>query len=126
VKTRVGAYVRTALGNLGYAALILKIFSAEFAKIGLLYTIVAMLLLIISVMRRKRSDDDFEDSNQPSSSTSNDSSNRRRRVVSTTTIVEGERIFGRSFRTSGDIVVILGLILVSLNIAALVLVLTLS
>ncbi|ORY76571.1 hypothetical protein BCR35DRAFT_121147 [Leucosporidium creatinivorum] len=54
-----GAYVRTALGNFGYALLILKVFNKEFARIGLLYVILAVLLLLISYRRSRRSDHDF-------------------------------------------------------------------
>ncbi|GAA5824301.1 hypothetical protein JCM10212_006694 [Sporobolomyces blumeae] len=56
-----GAYERAALGNLGYALLVLKIFNPDFAKIGLLYVILSILILLIAQYRRRRSDHDFAD-----------------------------------------------------------------
>ncbi|KAM0747516.1 hypothetical protein T439DRAFT_292826, partial [Meredithblackwellia eburnea MCA 4105] len=96
-----GAYVRTALGNYGYAMIVLKIFSAEFARIGLLYVILASLLLLTSLKRKQRSDDDLAD-------------NFKSSLPSTQVSQDGKRIWGRPFKTSGVVVVLIGVVCVGL------------
>ncbi|KAI5477460.1 D-lactaldehyde dehydrogenase [Pseudohyphozyma bogoriensis] len=93
-----GAYVRTALGNFGYALIILKVFTPEFAKIGLLYVILSSLLLIVSSVRAKRSDHDFADIYRPTTSIVRDDP--------ASVLEPGPRIWGRPFRTSGYVVVL--------------------
>ncbi|GAA6018675.1 hypothetical protein JCM11491_001256 [Sporobolomyces phaffii] len=111
-----GAYERSALGNLGYALLVLKIFNPDFAKtsVGLLYVILSILLLLIAQYRRRRSDDDFADMNRP---------------ASTWDLHElpkaSERIWGREFRTSGDMVILIVLTCTALYVAMFVLILKL-
>ncbi|GAA6018328.1 hypothetical protein JCM10207_000807 [Rhodosporidiobolus poonsookiae] len=109
-----GAYTRTALGNLGYALLVLKIFTPEFAKIGLIYVILAILMLIVAQMRRKRSDHDFADMFRPSGP----GASKQKKA--------SERLWGREFRTSGDVVVLVGCLCTGLYIALFVLVMRLS
>lgn len=101
-----GAYVRTALGNFGYALIILKVFSTEFAKIGLLYVILAVLLLLVSLHRAKRSDADFADIYKPAPADT---------IASA--IDPSPRIWGRPFRTSGQVVVLVGIVVVGLYAA---------
>ncbi|GAA5933830.1 hypothetical protein JCM3775_000298 [Rhodotorula graminis] len=100
-----GAYTRTALGNLGYALVVLKIITAEFARIGLMYVILAMLVMLIGQLRRRRSDHDFADSHRPAT----DPQAAAARA--------NDRLWGRDFRTSGDVVVLLGLVCAALYIA---------
>ncbi|GAA5838995.1 hypothetical protein JCM9279_002561 [Rhodotorula babjevae] len=99
-----GAYTRTALGNLGYALIVLKIFTAEFARIGLMYVILAMLVMLIGQLRRRRSDHDFADSHRPA-------------TAAQAAARANDRIWGREFRTSGDVVVLLGIVCAALYIA---------
>lgn len=49
-----GAYIRTALGNLTFALVILKLFDRNFAKIGLLYVVLAAIFIVISIGRRAK------------------------------------------------------------------------
>ncbi|GAA5942504.1 uncharacterized protein JCM15063_000018 [Sporobolomyces koalae] len=116
-----GAYERAALGNLGYAVLVLKIFDRDFAKIGLLYVILSILLLLISQVRRRRSDHDFADVNRPplAEPVVEDGTSERPKAA----IVD--RIWGREFRTSGDMVVLIALACSALYIAIFVLILKL-
>ncbi|BGP11102.1 hypothetical protein JCM10049v2_007001 [Rhodotorula toruloides] len=108
-----GAYTRAALSNLGYALLVLKIFSHEFARIGLIYAIMSMLLLVIVQYRRRRSDHDFADIHRPE--------------MNTPTVVKAsERIWGREFRTSGDVVVLLGVVCTALYMALFALIMQLD
>lgn len=105
-----GAYVRAALGNLGYALIILQVFSVEFAKIGLIYVVLAVLLLLISFYRGRRSDHDFADIYRPVYTiVPNDPTSALAPV--------GPRLWGRPFRTSGDFVVLVGMVVTGLYLA---------
>ncbi|GAA5964479.1 hypothetical protein JCM21900_002390 [Sporobolomyces salmonicolor] len=110
-----GAYERTALGNLGYALIVLKIFDPDFAKIGLLYVILSILLLLIAQYRRRRSDHDFADINFPHPLSNSPTQPAK----------ASERLWGRAFRTSGDMVVLIGIACTVLYIALLVLIMRL-
>ncbi|GAA5896375.1 hypothetical protein JCM5296_002715 [Sporobolomyces johnsonii] len=110
-----GAYERTALGNLGYALIVLKIFDPDFAKIGLLYVILSILLLLIAQYRRRRSDHDFADINRPQLPPNSPTQPAR----------ASERLWGRAFRTSGDMVVLIGIACTVLYIALFVLIMRL-
>ncbi|SCZ94695.1 BZ3500_MvSof-1268-A1-R1_Chr12-3g04051 [Microbotryum saponariae] len=155
---RTGAYTRTALGLFDYALLILKIFSAEFAKIGLLYVILGTLILLIGYHRARRGDVDFADEyrtsptttiSPPSTSAETSKTPEPRTAPSephpdanpeplNTTqaaIVAsapphvahavGPKLWGRPFRTSGDVVVVLCLVCVVLYAAIFALVMEL-
>jgi len=99
-----GAYARTALGNLGYSAVVLKLFDKRFYRIGLLYVILAVLLFILSIVRRRHSRHDFSDIYADSG-----------RFDGEHAVNQGDdrkpsqhkRIFGRPFVTAGWVVVIL-------------------
>lgn len=52
-RTFEGAYIRTALGQLSFALIILKIFSREFLPIGTVFTIQGFVILVIGLYRRK-------------------------------------------------------------------------
>ncbi|KAM0749321.1 hypothetical protein T439DRAFT_327041 [Meredithblackwellia eburnea MCA 4105] len=106
-----GAYIRTALGNYGYALLILKVFSAEFARIGLLYVILATLLLLLSLKRKRRSDHDFADQYKTSLPPRAE---------------DGSRIWGRPFQTSGEVVLTIGVATAGLIVALFVSVMRLT
>lgn len=53
-RTFEGAYIRTALGQLSFALVILKIFSREFLPIGTVFTIQGFVILVIGLYRRKK------------------------------------------------------------------------
>ncbi|CUA77965.1 hypothetical protein RSOLAG22IIIB_12945 [Rhizoctonia solani] len=103
-RTFYGAYARTALGNLGYSAVVLKLFDKRFYRIGLLYVILAVLLFIVSIVRRKHSRHDFSDLHASHgrfdghhAAENEDGPNPPPR----------KRIFGRPFVTAGWVVVFL-------------------
>ncbi|BGP27379.1 hypothetical protein JCM10295v2_006347 [Rhodotorula toruloides] len=101
------------LRNLGYALLVLKIFSSEFARIGLIYAIMSILLLLIAGYRRRKSDHDFADIHRPEMTTA-------------AAVKASERVWGRDFRTSGDVVVLLGVVCTTLYVALFALVMQLD
>ncbi|KAK0558902.1 hypothetical protein OC844_004790 [Tilletia horrida] len=48
-----GSYARTALGQLSYSVVILRLFQSEFYLVGIAYVALAVVLLILSIMRYK-------------------------------------------------------------------------
>ncbi|GAA5962274.1 hypothetical protein JCM8115_004276 [Rhodotorula mucilaginosa] len=109
-----GAYTRTALGNLYYSLIVLKVFSSEFARIGLIYVIMSCLLLLIAQFRRRRSDHDFSDKY------------RTEDPIALPGVKASERLWGtRPFRTSGDIIILLGVVCAALYIAIFVMIMRL-
>ncbi|KLO09216.1 hypothetical protein SCHPADRAFT_916732 [Schizopora paradoxa] len=107
-----GAYARTALGNLGYSILFLKLFDRRFYKIGLLYALLAAFLLVIATIRAKHNKHDFAD--HPDEDYS--------RAIQT----KGQsnaRIFGRPFVTAGRIAVaiVIGVGIIEMTLFVLVL-----
>ncbi|KAH8920391.1 hypothetical protein BT69DRAFT_1299439 [Atractiella rhizophila] len=99
-----GAYIRTALGNITYALVILKIFSPSFAPTAI--------LLLISLHRRSHSNHDLADVYKPKPAP------QEAKAAGGGT---GGMIWGRAFRTSGVSVVILSGVVTALEVALLVL-----
>ncbi|KAG8678198.1 hypothetical protein FRC08_017983 [Ceratobasidium sp. 394] len=119
-----GAYARTALSNLGYSAVVLRLFDKRFYRIGLMYTILAVLLFILSVVRRRHSRHDFSDyyaacgrfdGEHPSGSAHEGAGPAAPR----------KRIFGRPFATAGWVVVVLTAVVAIVEIALLAFILEL-
>ncbi|CAE6417891.1 unnamed protein product [Rhizoctonia solani] len=116
-RTFYGAYARTALGNLGYSAVVLKLFDRRFYRIGLLYVILAVLLFIVSIVRRKHSRHDFSDLH---------ASHGRFDGHHATRSEDGQnppprkRIFGRPFVTAGWVVVFLTAMVAIIEIVLLI------
>ncbi|KAI0742926.1 hypothetical protein C8Q80DRAFT_1191484 [Daedaleopsis nitida] len=111
-----GAYGRTAIGNLGYALAILRLFDRRFFRIGILYTVLAVLLFVITYFRQRHSRHDFADKNR----------NPAANIDAIKTVGEtGKRNFGRPFVTAGWIVALLSLIVFVVEISLLILVLKL-
>ncbi|TFK90919.1 hypothetical protein K466DRAFT_516331 [Polyporus arcularius HHB13444] len=108
-----GAYGRTAIGNLGYALTILRLFDRRFFRIGILYTVLAGLIFIIAFFRQRHSRHDFADKYRNPAACEN-----AIKTVGQT----GKRIFGRPFVTAGWIVALLSLVVFSVEISLLVLI----
>ena len=127
-----GAYGRTAIGNLGYALTILRLFDRRFFRsessekscflscthyislpVGILYTVLAGLIFIIAFFRQRHSRHDFADKYR----------NRAAYENAIQTVGQtGKRIFGRPFVTAGWIVALLSLVVFSVEISLLVLI----
>lgn len=77
------AYMRTALSQFSFALIVLKIFTAEFYSIGVLFSIYGMGVLVLSIVRRQQGNSQFF------------------------TDVAEDGTERKKFRTSGNIVVVL-------------------
>ncbi|KAL5521515.1 hypothetical protein ACEPAF_2263 [Sanghuangporus sanghuang] len=118
-RTFSGAYTRTALGNLGYAITVLRLFDKRFYHIGLIYTILAALLFILSFFRSRHSRHDFADRYLQNI----DSTGERYKVPIIKTLGQtGKRIFGRPFVTAGWIVLGISIVVLAVEITLLVLI----
>ncbi|EMD34919.1 hypothetical protein CERSUDRAFT_116454 [Gelatoporia subvermispora B] len=109
-----GAYGRSALGNLGYALTILRLFDPRFFRIGILYTVLAGLLFVLAYLRQRHSKHDFADKYSVAGIYD-------QRVVKTVGQT-GKRIFGRPFVTAGWIVVAVTVVVAAVEIGLLVLI----
>ncbi|THV03498.1 hypothetical protein K435DRAFT_827086 [Dendrothele bispora CBS 962.96] len=112
-----GAYLRTALGNLGYALTILRLFNRRFYRIGLLFAVLGGVLFILAFLRDRHSRHDFADPREITSE-------RSPRVIKTVG-VKNPRIFGRPFITAGWIVIAVSIVVFSVEVGLLVLILKL-
>ncbi|QRV84068.1 hypothetical protein RhiJN_26129 [Ceratobasidium sp. AG-Ba] len=115
-----GAYARTALGNLGYSAVVLKLFDKRFYRIGLLYVILAVLLFILSVIRRRHSRHDFSDYYADCGRFDGVHSTNEHHHDDARPSAPRKRIFGRPFVTAGWVVVILTAVVAIIEITLLV------
>ncbi|KZT23001.1 hypothetical protein NEOLEDRAFT_1070352, partial [Neolentinus lepideus HHB14362 ss-1] len=126
-----GAYRRTALGNLGYALALLRLFDRRFYKIGLLYTILSVLLFVISFMRARHSRHDFADNHidcvdlaeLPSKGDEVSGPAPTRHCAIFTRGQENKRIYGRPFVTAGWIVLAVAAVVAAVEIGLFILVL---
>ena len=82
-RTFEGAYIRTALGQFSFALVVLKIFTAEFYSIGALFATYGAGVLLVSLYRR------YEGNRQFFSE------------------IDGDGMGRKTFRTSGNAVVVL-------------------
>lgn len=108
-----GAYGRSALGTLGYALTVLRLFDKRFYNIGIVYTVLSGMIYVVAFMRQRHSLHDFADSYWAHPSMDNPI-----RTVGQT----GKRIFGRPFVTAGWIVVSLAVVVAAVEIGLLVLI----
>ncbi|KAJ3569109.1 hypothetical protein NP233_g5271 [Leucocoprinus birnbaumii] len=90
-----GAYSRTALGSLGYALTILRLFDTRFRKIGLLFAALGVLLFGLAFIRARHSTHDFADRHKEAATLDK----------GLATVGQGGRNFGRPFVTAGWIVI---------------------
>ncbi|EFI26882.1 hypothetical protein CC1G_15283 [Coprinopsis cinerea okayama7 len=108
-----GAYSRTALGSLGYALTILRLFDSAFHRIGLLFAILGAGLFVLAFLRSRHSNHDFADRSKEAHLVD--------RAVKT--VGQDGRIFGRPFVTAGWIVIAVAAIVGGVEIAMFILIL---
>jgi len=121
-----GAVYRTAMGNLSYAVVVLKLFDQRFfrsmstlcvygervpllthiASVGILYTVLSVLLFLLEFSRSRHLNHDFSDSHRP------------------TDVCSDRRVFGREFVTAGWIVLAVSVVVAVVEAVLLALVLT--
>ncbi|KII90068.1 hypothetical protein PLICRDRAFT_53174 [Plicaturopsis crispa FD-325 SS-3] len=92
-----GAYRRTALGNLGYALAVIKLFDARFYRIGLLFALLSAMLFALSFVRARHSKHDFAD-HIPDESTSASPQPLE-------SVGQRGRVYGKPFYTAGWVVI---------------------
>ncbi|KAK0457124.1 uncharacterized protein EV420DRAFT_1621180 [Desarmillaria tabescens] len=121
-----GAYSRSAMGNLGYALTILRLFDHRFYKVGLLFAILGCLLFIIAFLRSRHSQHDFADPQEPEPEPQTESPETEAdgdSVPIQTVGQENTRVFGRPFITAGWIVLAVSGVVTAVEIGLLVLIL---
>ena len=101
-RTFEGAYVRTALSQLSFALVVLKIFTSEFYSIGALFAAYAFCLLLVSAYRRQQGNKQFF------------------------TQLSGDGLATKRFVTSGNVVVAVTALTVAAIVSLLVLTLRLE
>ncbi len=133
-----GAYGRAAIGCLGFALTVLRLFDKHFYRsmtpraayhhfslqliipsyhiVGVLYVILSVMLTMFSYLRQRNSKHDFADCRTTESPASSQ--------VLSTKGQEGTRVFGRQFITAGWIVVGVTAVVAAVEISLLVLILT--
>lgn len=121
-----GAYARTALGNLGYSIVILKLFDRRFYHIGLLYIILAALLFLLSIVRRRHSRHDFSDRHGAPAGRWDGEVIENEVAQGRPTADGRKRVFGRPFVTAGWVVVAVSFVVAAVEVGLLVLVLTIG
>lgn len=55
-RTFEGAYYRSAMGQLGFALLVLKVFSVKFMPVGTTFTVCGILILVVALRRKRITD----------------------------------------------------------------------
>ncbi|AOW06456.1 hypothetical protein B0I72DRAFT_135512 [Yarrowia lipolytica] len=55
-RTFEGAYYRSAMGQLGFALLVLKVFSVKFMPVGTTFTACGILILVVALRRKRITD----------------------------------------------------------------------
>ncbi|KNZ76618.1 hypothetical protein J132_09362, partial [Termitomyces sp. J132] len=111
-----GAYTRTAIGNLGSALTILRLFDQRFYRIGILFAVLGTLLMILSFLRARHSDHDFDDIWKDPKLRE-----ERQRTAIQTVGQGGTRIFGRPFVTAGWIVLAVACVVAVVEVGLLIL-----
>ncbi|KAF8816936.1 hypothetical protein BYT27DRAFT_7205330 [Phlegmacium glaucopus] len=108
-----GAYSRTAIGSLGYALMILRLFDPTFHRIGLLFAVLGGALFVIAFFRARHSTHDFADRH------------KKAHILGSgikTVGQESSRIFGRPFVTAGWSVLQVTVVVAAVELALLVLI----
>ncbi|KAI0947350.1 hypothetical protein AcW1_007594 [Taiwanofungus camphoratus] len=107
-----GAYSRSALGSLGYALTVLRLFDKRFRRIGIIYTVLAAVFYVLAFVRQRHAMHGFADRYRE------ENSERIVRTVGQT----GKQVYGRPFVTAGWIVIAVTIVVASVEISFLVLV----
>ncbi|RPA84246.1 hypothetical protein BJ508DRAFT_304061 [Ascobolus immersus RN42] len=97
-RTFEGAYFRTAVSQLSFSLVILKIFSSEFYSIGALFAAFGALVLLIAIWRRHMAVAQVEDINGALGE------NQERKGDT------GRGVLGGRFRTSGGVVLVISIV----------------
>lgn len=143
-----GAAYRTAMGNLSYAIVILKLFDTRFYRskfqlfnclsihlhlflvlhnytVGILYTVLSIVLFILAYSRSQRSKHDFADIHQPVPVTAVDANVDQDKRRPLTQRSGSKKIFGRAFKTAGWSVIAVSSVVFAVEVALFVLILDL-
>ncbi|KAN0111563.1 hypothetical protein V8E52_008301 [Russula decolorans] len=116
-RTYNGAYVRTALGILGYSLAVLRLFDRKFYRIGLLYAALAFLLSVCAFLRARHSRHDYADRHDTGDTTG---------TPAIRTVGQDHKpVIGRPFVSAGRIVALVAWIVAATEMVLLVLVLQL-
>ncbi|KAH9943920.1 hypothetical protein B0H21DRAFT_747582 [Amylocystis lapponica] len=110
-----GTYMRGALGSLGYAVTVLRLFDHRFHRIGIIYTVLAGALYALAFFRQRHSRHNFADCYRSSG-------NARENVIQTVG-QQGKRCFGRPFVTAGWIVMAVTVVVAAAELGLLILIL---
>ncbi|CAL1698349.1 unnamed protein product [Somion occarium] len=107
-----GAYGRTAVGCLGFALTVLRLFDKRFSRIGIAYVVLSVMLYALAYTRQRHSKHDFAD----------------RDIIKPALPTKGQehqRIFGRPFKTAGWIIVGVSAAVAAIEVVLFILVLVL-
>ncbi|MBW0520352.1 hypothetical protein O181_060067 [Austropuccinia psidii MF-1] len=120
-----GAYLRTAVASSVYALTILKVFDKKFTKIGLAYVALSLTIILISNLRRRRLNHDLSDQHFPIQSPPIDqpSSPRSTHVPLPKPTPS---LWGRHYRTPGDTILLLTVVVAAVEISLIILILRLN
>ncbi|KAH9957467.1 hypothetical protein BGW80DRAFT_1381391, partial [Lactifluus volemus] len=114
-RTYNGAYMRTALGNLGFSLTVLRLFDRLFYRIGIVYAVLAFLLCVCAFFRARYARYDIADTDDADDTLSS--------LAIPTVGQEHKQSFGRPFVTAGNIVALVAFVVAGTEIALFVLVL---
>ncbi|KAH9965127.1 hypothetical protein BGW80DRAFT_761227 [Lactifluus volemus] len=113
-----GAYMRTALGNMGFSLTVLRLFGRLFYRIGIVYAVLAFLLCVCTFFRARYARHDIADTHDPDDDTLS--------LLAIPTVgQEHKKSFGRPFVTAGKIVAVVAFVVAGTEIALFVLILQL-
>ncbi|KAI9508359.1 hypothetical protein F5148DRAFT_1275780 [Russula earlei] len=113
-RTYDGAYMRTALGMLGYSLTVLRLFDRHFYRIGLVFAILAFLLCACAFFRARHTRHNYVDGDN-----ADDPSNMS---AIPTVGQEHMQSFGRPFITAGRIVALVACVVAATEIALFILI----
>ncbi|KAI0077026.1 hypothetical protein K474DRAFT_1644067 [Panus rudis PR-1116 ss-1] len=103
-----GAYGRTAIGCLGFALAVLRLFDRRFYRIGVAYVTLSAALYVLAYLRQRHSRHDFADWD----------------TIEPAIVTKGQekgRVYGRPFITAGWIVTGVTMVVAAVEISLLVL-----
>ena len=92
--------------------MIVKLFSAPFAAIGIVYAVIGFTMVLLGAARHRRLMHDFADQHYPGPSAHARSGSDAR---------DAPRVWGRDFRTAGDSVLLMVFLVFALEVSVIVL-----